>query len=97
MLLEQIKLKNFGLYSGDQTINLLPPSPNKPIILFGGLNGGGKTTLLDAIQLGLFGGHARISNRGTKGYQNYLSQCIHKGGRMKVQQLKLNLDIQLRG
>ena len=80
MILEQIKLQNFGLYSGDQTVNLLPPSREKPIILFGGLNGGGKTTLLDAIQLGLFGGHARISNRGTRGYQNYLSQCIHKGG-----------------
>ena len=79
MILEQIKLQNFGLYSGDQTVNLLPPSPDKPIILFGGLNGGGKTTLLDAIQLGLFGGHARVSNRGTKGYHNFLSQCIHKG------------------
>ena len=81
MILEQIKLQNFGLYSGNQTINLLPPSRDKPIILFGGLNGGGKTTLLDAIQLGLFGGHARTSSRGTKGYQNYLSQCIHKGGK----------------
>lgn len=79
MILDEITLYNFGLYADRQTINLTPPSPDKPVILFGGLNGGGKTTLLDALQLCLFGPHAKISNRGSLAYQEYLSRCIHRG------------------
>ena len=79
MILDRIVLKNFGLYAGSQVINLTPPSPNKPVVLIGGLNGGGKTTFLDALQLCLFGPHAKISNRGTLGYREYLSRSIHRG------------------
>lgn len=77
MILDRIALTNFGLYAGRQEILLTPPSLDKPVILFGGLNGGGKTTLLDALQLCLFGGHAKTSNRGRLGYAEYLSRCIH--------------------
>ncbi|MYG96062.1 MAG: DNA sulfur modification protein DndD [Gammaproteobacteria bacterium] len=79
MIVDEIVLNNFGLYAGTQTITLTPPSPKKPVVLIGGLNGGGKTTLLDALQLGLFGPHAKISNRGSLGYQEYLSRSIHRG------------------
>lgn len=79
MILDEIALYNFGLYSGRQTISLTPDSPSKPVILIGGLNGGGKTTFLDALQLCLFGAHARISNRGTLAYGEYLRRSIHRG------------------
>jgi DNA sulfur modification protein DndD len=79
MILDGITLHNFGLYAGSQTMTLTPPSANKPIVLIGGLNGGGKTTFLDALQLCLFGPHARISNRGSLAYQEYLSRSIHRG------------------
>ena len=79
MILDDITLYNFGLYANRQTIKLTPPAPGKPLILFGGLNGGGKTTLLDALQLCLFGPYARISNRGSLAYPEYLSRCIHNG------------------
>lgn len=79
MILDEITLCNFGLYAGSQTITLTPPSPDKPIVLIGGLNGGGKTTFLDALQLCLFGGHAKISNRGSLAYPEYLSRSIHRG------------------
>ena len=78
MILDEITLTNFGLYGGSQSVELTPPSPDKPVILFGGLNGGGKTTVLDALQLGLFGQHARTSNRGTGPYRDYLENCIHR-------------------
>lgn len=78
MIIDSITLYNFGLYKGTQTIKLKPPAPDKPIILIGGLNGGGKTTFLDALQLVLFGPHAKCSNRGTLAYPEYLSRCIHK-------------------
>lgn len=78
MILDEITLTDFGLYGGSQCLELTPPSPDKPVILIGGLNGGGKTTVLDALQLGLFGPHARTSNRGTGSYRDYLANCIHR-------------------
>ena len=79
MIFDKITLHNFGLYEGTQSITLTPPIGNKPIILIGGLNGGGKTTFLDALQLALFGPHAKCSNRGSLAYHEYLSRCIHRG------------------
>ena len=79
MILDRIVLNNFGLYAGSQAITLTPPSPKKPVVLIGGLNGGGKTTFLDGLQLCLFGPHAKISNRGTLSYQEYLSRSFHRG------------------
>ncbi len=79
MEFHKLILENFGLFKGHHEIVLTPRSPKQPIVLFGGLNGGGKTTLLDAIQLALYGKLARCSNRGTRAYPDYLAHCIHKG------------------
>src|SRR5512138_1255866 len=77
MILDSIILENFGAYGGRQEA-ILTPEEGKPIILFGGMNGGGKTTLLDAIQLAFYGPKARISNRGKLGYKEYLNESIHR-------------------
>ena len=79
MILDDITLHNFGLYAGTQTFTLTPPSPDKPIVLIGGLNGCGKTTILDALQVCFFGPHAKISSRASLGYQEFLSRSIHQG------------------
>ncbi|MEI8089008.1 MAG: DNA sulfur modification protein DndD [Opitutaceae bacterium] len=78
MILEQLVLVNFGIYADSNTIELRPPSEDRPIILIGGLNGGGKTTLLDAIQLGFFGRNATCSNRGRLPYKDYLRLSINR-------------------
>lgn len=78
MILDKIILENFGAYGARQEADLTPED-GKPIILFGGMNGGGKTTLLDAIQLAFYGPKARISNRGRLGYREYLRESIHRG------------------
>jgi DNA sulfur modification protein DndD len=77
MILDSIILENFGAYGGRQEA-ILTPKEGKPIILFGGMNGGGKTTLLDAIQLAFYGPKARISNRGRMAYKEYLRESIHR-------------------
>ncbi|KUM79254.1 DNA sulfur modification protein DndD [Streptomyces curacoi] len=77
MLLRKITLEEFGAYRGKQSLNLTPKK-NKPVILIGGLNGCGKTTLLDAIQLALYGNRARCSGRGTKTYETYLRESINR-------------------
>ena len=77
MIIDELVLHNFGLYAGRQKILLTPPDGNRPIILFGGLNGHGKTTLLDAMQLCLYGPFARISNRDGLAYKDCLSRSTN--------------------
>ncbi|GGZ09820.1 DNA sulfur modification protein DndD [Streptomyces nitrosporeus] len=77
MLLRNITLEEFGAYRGKQSLDLTVKK-SKPIILIGGLNGCGKTTLLDAIQLALYGPRARCSGRGSKAYETYLRESINR-------------------
>ncbi len=82
MILNELKLNNFCLYGGEQTLNLAPIGRNgrsKPITLFGGINGGGKTTLLDAVELALYGARARCAKRADGNYEQFLYECIHRG------------------
>ncbi|QKW32077.1 DNA sulfur modification protein DndD [Nocardiopsis flavescens] len=77
MLLRKITLKNFGAYLGEQSLDLATDKRH-PIVLIGGLNGCGKTTLLDAIQLALYGPRARCSGRGNRSYESYLRESINR-------------------
>jgi DNA sulfur modification protein DndD len=79
MILERLTLHNFGVYRGRHVIELAPPSAQRPVILIGGLNGGGKTTFLDGLQLALYGRQAEGSNRGDLAYDEYLRRCVHRG------------------
>jgi DNA sulfur modification protein DndD len=82
MILDKLTLRNFCLFRGKQTFNLAPAKRNgkkRPIVLFGGINGGGKTTLFDAIQLALYGSRARCSKRAALSYEDFLEQSVHHG------------------
>jgi DNA sulfur modification protein DndD len=82
MILEQLSLRNFCLYRGEQSFHLAPvqrQGKHRPIVLFGGINGGGKTTLFDAIQLALYGSRARCSKRLNLSYEDFLRQSVHHG------------------
>lgn len=78
MILDEIVLEDFGLYGGKQVFDLRPASPKRPIVLIGGMNGGGKTTLLDALQLALYGKLAILSNRGELAYDEFLARSVHR-------------------
>ncbi len=54
MILNRVTLTDFGTFRGCQQITLTPKA-NRPIVLFGGKNGVGKTTLLEAIRLCFYG------------------------------------------
>ena len=77
MLIDSLTLHNFGVYEGRHEVPLSPPTRDRPVLLFGGLNGRGKTTFMDAIQLALYGKLAQTSNRGSLPYHDYLDKCIH--------------------
>lgn len=82
MILRELVLENFGPYRGRQVIDLSPDSEQqlRPIILFGGMNGGGKTTLMDAIRLAFYGKRAQCSTRGNLSYPDFLAQAVNRHG-----------------
>lgn len=86
MILEELKLNNFGIYKGIHEISLDSPDPLKPVILIGALNGAGKTTFLDALQLALYGKFAKCSNRGRLSYSAFLEKNINHFAEQKKHQ-----------
>jgi DNA sulfur modification protein DndD len=80
MLFKELVLENFGSYYGRNAISLVSEDRQylPPIVLFGGMNGGGKTTLIDAIRLTLYGQRAQCSTRGDLGYVEFLNQCVNR-------------------
>ncbi|NWO02096.1 MAG: DNA sulfur modification protein DndD [Idiomarinaceae bacterium] len=77
MIIKRLSLENFGIYKGRHELDLAI-TKDKPIILLGGLNGGGKTTFLDALQLVLFGKHAKCSNRAHQSYSSFLTSTRNR-------------------
>jgi len=76
----ELVLQNFSPYLGKQVINLRPEidDTTRPIILLGGMNGGGKTTLMDAIRLAFYGSRAQCSTRGNLAYSDFLTQSVNR-------------------
>jgi DNA sulfur modification protein DndD len=83
MIFDSLIIENFGAYAGAQQMTL-SPLPGKPVVLVGGMNGGGKTTLLDAVQLVLYGSRARASTRGRESYHDFLRSCINRNVKPEV-------------
>ncbi len=81
MILKRLAFDNYCLFSGHHEFQLEPKIEDgrlRPIILFGGKNGAGKTTFLNAIQLALYGKSA-VGNRLTeKEYHLVLRNRIHR-------------------
>ncbi|NTW02189.1 MAG: DNA sulfur modification protein DndD, partial [Oscillochloris sp.] len=82
MYFTEFRLINFGLYPGEHVIDVQPSldegTTDRPIILVGGKNGAGKTTILEAVRLCLYGSAAL--GKGTKraAYEAYLLSRIHR-------------------
>ncbi len=57
MYIKRLSINNFKVYPGANVIDFEEPNPRSKLncYLFGGLNGAGKTSLLQAIVLGLYG------------------------------------------
>ncbi|KXI29582.1 DNA sulfur modification protein DndD [Paraglaciecola hydrolytica] len=80
MIFKTLSLENFRVFNGLHTIELAPKRDSlssKPVILFGGLNGAGKTSILSAIRLALLGKKAIGNVVSKKEFQDYLAQQIN--------------------
>ncbi|HDS4884193.1 DNA sulfur modification protein DndD [Klebsiella aerogenes] len=84
MLIKQLVLHNFRVFNGTHIIDLAPRKrPHdlnpRPIVLFGGLNGAGKTSILSAIRIALYGRLAFGLATQQQEYIEQLSALIHNG------------------
>lgn len=81
MIIKKIILENYGLFAGKVEFDLSPKSNisgKKNVILIGGKNGVGKTTLLDALRL-VFYGKSILGNRVSQNdYESFLRRQIHQ-------------------
>lgn len=82
MIITSLSIHNFGVYRGTNDFELRPRQDGNefiPVILFGGKNGAGKTTILEAIRLCLYG-RLVLGNRVRRmDYDAYIMQRIHRG------------------
>jgi DNA sulfur modification protein DndD len=96
MKLNKLVLKNIGLFRGKNEFNLsndFSSSTNKPIILFGGLNGSGKTTIFESVKLCLYGKDTFPGLSESK-YQDYLINKIHHSNSLLVQPNHAAIEIE---
>lgn len=76
MRIKRLIMHNFGVYAGTNSLEF---KGNKPVVLIGGMNGCGKTTILEAVLLGLYGSNSfayKESKFNT--YGQYLKSYVNK-------------------
>lgn len=81
MIFKTLSLENFRVFNGLHNIELAPRRDgllSKPVVLFGGLNGAGKTSILSAIRLALLGRKAVGDAVSKKDFNEYLTEQINK-------------------
>ena len=77
MIFKSLTLENFRVFEGIHHIDL-SVRDSESIVLFGGLNGAGKTSILTAIRLALFGQSSLDGIKTKKAYEDELRGFIHK-------------------
>ena len=81
MMLRMLTLADYRVFSGVHDFELSPRNieeGKRPIVLFGGLNGSGKTSILTAIRHVLYGKQILGTGVTKKSYQEFLLSSIHR-------------------
>lgn len=96
MNLLSLTLHNFGVYAGRHELSL-GCKPKRPITLVGALNGSGKTTILEGIQLCLFGRNAKFLESSNEGYARYLAESINRNHLHESAAVELSFSVKRDG
>ena len=88
-----IELFNFGIYKGLHRIELMNQTGERNITLIGGMNGRGKTTILDAVFLCLYGRKAAgyVSGR-RAAYSDILRSRISKSADERRASVRITME-----
>lgn len=93
MYFTQIELYNYGIYKGKHSIQLQNQVGIRNVTLIGGMNGRGKTTLLDAIFFCLYGRKAVNYIMGKReSYAEVLRDHINKFAEEPISYIRLELQ-----
>lgn len=98
MWISRLELINFKSYQ-HQILEFPSPKDGKNVILIGGMNGFGKTTLLEALYLGLYGKDsiihlARAGIKGDVGYPVFLERALH-GQAVRTRRDTMSVSVQI--
>ncbi len=81
MIIRRVAFTNFGVYGGRNEFELIPRTDeqfSRPIVLFSGKNGAGKTTFVEGIRLCLHGSLALGDRVSRSDYEDHLLRKIHR-------------------
>ena len=81
MIIRRVAFTNFGVYGGRNEFELVPRTDeqfSRPIVLFSGKNGSGKTTFVEGIRLCLHGSLAIGDRVSRSDYEDHLLRKIHR-------------------
>jgi len=80
LILRSLEINNYGVFKGTHSIEFSQPSI-KSVTLIGGLNGSGKTTIFESIQLCMFGSLSELhkeDDRKSVSYNKFLESKINR-------------------
>jgi DNA sulfur modification protein DndD len=92
VIIDYLTVCDFRVFSGTHKFDLAPRTKygrQRPIILFGGLNGAGKTSVLTALKLALYG-KGVLGAVSASEYHDYLRNSVHKA---PLQTIKANYSV----
>ena len=99
MIFKNLNLGNFRVFNGEHNINLQPRKEgllSQPIVLFGGLNGAGKTSILTAIRLILLGRKAIGSSISNTDYKSYLIQQVNNKAAKENNSIRTYINLEFK-
>ncbi len=88
MIIDVLALHNVGIFKGTHTLELTCIN-EKNIILIGGLNGRGKTTILEAVLFALYGKRVRNFTCGNWTFEQYLDKLRNHYAESKTSYVEL--------
>lgn len=90
MKIIKLEMHNFGIYAGTNTLDL---SNKKPVILIGGLNGRGKTTILEAILLALYGKRSFAFEENRIAFPKYIARLVNSSDQTNTTWVELEFEL----
>lgn len=96
MKLLRLRLTNIGAFHGSYDFDLSTQLGKKNVILFGGKNGSGKTTILESVKLALFGAVAfGYKSESAPYYDKVLAKLNHIAKKNRENRFDIILDVEI--
>jgi DNA sulfur modification protein DndD len=97
MFIREIGIYNFGVFAGpERIIPCISSEGARPVTIIGGVNGSGKTTILEAVLLALYGKSSPAVNEAGHPYQTYIESYMRTDSHIEAW-IELSLDVPVEG